>query len=246
MKKIKFIKAESNSKFNQMIVPVNVFGAEEKLPIPLLYAAKKIKGSNITICYKKGLTQEMEDLIIKYYEGRFFERILHLMFIGKISNKTFLSFHLECEYSMYKYIGYNDNNAYFACRRSKNIDEILDAIIFKYPTKSVTKWCINLFKEKRKEAVKIEKSIRISKVEKVKKVKVKKIKPYKASVVKVVKDDINVKLSILKDILIGGECKEKDTIEKVILLYAEKKALISEKQKQIEALQCEIKALMGV
>jgi hypothetical protein len=109
MKKIKFIKAESNSKFNQMIVPVNVFGAEEKLSIPLLYAAKKIKGSNVTICYKKGLTQEMEDLIIKYYEGRFFERILHLMFIGKISNKTFLGFHLECECSMFKYIGYNDN-----------------------------------------------------------------------------------------------------------------------------------------
>jgi hypothetical protein len=217
-----------------MIVPVEVFGVMIELRIPINYAIKKM-GSAQTIRYRDGLTKEQEEFIINYYYRRIFERILLLMFNGEIECKAFMKFGFVKEYDIFKNIGYTNNSAYFSFRRSKVIDEIIDNIIFDYPINCVSEWCMEKYKEE------FEKN-RINKIRKAKQAKKTKI-VFKANVVKVTNDDINIKLDILKDILLGGESKEKKAIEKVVSLYIEKKKLIEEKKKQIELLQKEIMAL---
>ena len=237
MQKIKFISSVCDSKVNQMIVPVEVFGVMIEMRIPIGYAVRRMRGTGKSICYRNGLTKEQEEWIIKYYEDRIFERILLLMFYGEIKCKEFLNLGITTEFALFRKIGYTVNTAYFAHQRSKVIDEIIDKIIFDYPVKSVSKWCIGKYKEElESNRIIIEKEKETRKARKAKSV-------FKASVVNVAKSDINLKLDILKDILLGGESKEKKVIEKVISLHIEKKKLIVEKQRQIELLQKEIMAL---
>jgi len=228
MNKIKFISSVCNAKVSHMIVPVEVFGVMIELRIPINYAIKKI-GSTQTIRYRDGLTKEQEEFIINYYYKRIFERILLLMFNGEIECKAFMKYGFVKEYDIFKNIGYTNNSAYFSFRRSKVVDEIIDNIIFDYPVNCVSEWCMEKYKKE------FEKN-RINKIRKAKQAK-------KTKIVFKAKSDINLKLDILKDILLGGESKEKKVIEKVISLHIEKKKLIVEKQKQIELLQKEIMAL---
>ena len=240
MEKIKFISSVCNAKVSHMIVPVEVFGVMIELRIPINYAIKKI-GSTQTIRYRDGLTKEQEEFIINYYYRRIFERILLLMFNGEIECKAFMKFGFVKEYDIFKNIGYTNNNAYFSFRRSKVVDEIIDNIIFDYPVNCVSEWCMEKYKKE------FEKN-RINKIRKAKQAKKTKI-VFKANVVKVAKSDksdINLKLDILKDILLGGESKEKKAIEKIVSLHIEKKKLIVEKQRQIELLQKEIKEIMAL
>lgn len=240
MEKIKFISSVCDSKVNQMIVPVEVFGVMIEMRIPIGYAVRRMRGTGKSICYRNGLTKEQEEWIIKYYEDRIFERILLLMFYGKIKCKAFMNLGITTEFALFRKIGYTINTAYFAHQRSKVIDEIIDKIIFDYPVKCVSEWCIEKYKvELENNRLIIEKEKEARKARKAKKVK----SVFKASVIKVAKDDINIKLDILKDILLGGESKEKKVIEKVVSLHIEKKKLIVEKQRQIELLQKEIMAL---
>lgn len=243
MEKIKFITSVCDSKVNQMIVPVEVFGVMIEMRIPIGYAVRRMRGTGKSICYRNGLTKEQEEWIIKYYEDRIFERILLLMFYGEIKCKEFLNLGITTEFALFRKIGYTVNTAYFAHQRSKVIDEIIDKIIFDYPVKSVSKWCIGKYKEElESNRIIIEKEKETRKARKAKSV-------FKASVVKVAKSDksdINLKLDILKEILLGGESKEKKVIENVVSLHIEKKKLIVEKQRQIELLQKEIKEIMAL